>query len=125
MATYIGNAFSLGMLASFDRAILNVEELTLDRARDWVWGELSPTPSSRSYTSCVGHADTAALFSNLLVVPVPMNRCNVVLEPGDTILVGQYNGPRLPEGATSLPEGASIRWLLCTVVRNRSESSWW
>lgn len=25
-------------------------------------------------------------------------------------LVGQYRGPRLPDGATTLPEGATIEW---------------
>lgn len=43
--------------------------------------------------------------------PVPMNRVNVQLHPGDSALVGQYTGPRLPEGATQLPEGARILWL--------------
>ena len=26
--------------------------------------------------------------------------------------MGQYSGPRLPEGSTSLPEGATIKWYL-------------
>ena len=65
--------------------------------------------------SAVGHADTAAVFSAVLGVPVPCNRATVALKPGDVALVGQYSGPRLPEGATSLPEGAAIKWLVVGV----------
>jgi hypothetical protein len=32
------------------------------------------------------------------------------LAPGDVLLVGQYVGPRPPEGTTELPEGAEVRW---------------
>jgi len=72
---------------------------------------------SQEWVSCVGHADTALLFSNLLNTEVQMNRCSTSLQFGDVILVGQYNGPRLPEGATSLPEGAKIRWMMIEVDR--------
>ena len=65
--------------------------------------------------SAVGHADTAAVFSNVLGVAVPCNRATVALKDGDVALVGQYSGPRLPEGATSLPEGAAIKWLVVGV----------
>jgi hypothetical protein len=44
-----------------------------------------------------------------------MNRANVSLAAGDRVLVGQYSGPRLPEGTTTLPEGATIKWLVVTV----------
>lgn len=65
-----------------------------------------------SPVSAVGHADTARLFTSLLGTPVPANRISVTLKMWDILLVGQYNGPRLPEGCTTLPEGASIRWWL-------------
>ena len=60
--------------------------------------------------SVVGHADTAAVFSTVLGRDVPYNRATIKLADGDHLLVGQYIGPRLPEGATSLPEGATIEW---------------
>jgi hypothetical protein len=44
-------------------------------------------------------------------MPVPTNRATVSLKKGDTVVVGQYRGSRLPEGATTLPEGATIQWL--------------
>lgn len=105
---YIGNAFSLNMLPSWAfGGNLRFQRLTLEQARDLV--------QEFDYTSAVGHADVAALFTEALGVPVPMNRINAELLPGlddDRILVGQYFGPRLPEGTTTLPEGAEIRWVL-------------
>lgn len=65
--------------------------------------------------SAVGHADTAAIFSSELRVPVITNRATVSLKKGDVVLIGQYRGPRLPEGATILPDGATIQWFLVTV----------
>lgn len=62
--------------------------------------------------SFVGHADTARIFSNVLGVPVECRRESIRLERGEKALVGQYVGPRLPEGATELPEGAKIVWML-------------
>ena len=67
--------------------------------------------------SAVGHADTAAVFSSVLGVPVPCNRATVTLKEGDVALVGQYSGPRLPEGCSTLPEGATIKWVVVGVTK--------
>ena len=64
----------------------------------------------REVVSCIGHADTAAILSGILGMDLPPNRVSVKLTDHDTLLVGQYIGPRLPEGATTLPEGATIEW---------------
>lgn len=66
--------------------------------------------------SVVGHAPTAAVFSEQLGMPVSVNRATVALKQGDTVVVGQYTGPRLEEGATTLPAGATIKWLLVKVT---------
>lgn len=100
----ICNAFSLNMLAALD-ARLKVREVSLDEAR----------ALAAEGQSAVGHADTAAVFSAVLGVSVPAARTTVRLASGDAVLVGQYVGPRLPEGATVLPEGATIRWAVVTV----------
>lgn len=100
----IGNAFSLNMLGEFPASV-EVEKVSRERAAE----------IAKTATSVVGHADTAAVFSSVLGVPVPANRATVTLNKGDALLVGQYRGPRLPEGATTLPEGAAIDWLLVTV----------
>jgi hypothetical protein len=62
-----------------------------------------------SVASAIGHADTANIISALLGVEVPMARVSVpVLVPGDVHYLALYQGPRLPEGATALPEGATL-----------------
>jgi len=99
------NAFSLNMLTAHP-AVIETRPVSLEEARRLV---------ADGFESAVGHADTAAIFSGLLGVPVPMERRTVQLAPGETALVGQYSGPRLPEGATTLPPGATITWLLVTV----------
>lgn len=110
MTCYLGNAFSAGMLDTLVEDSVNVTFtlLTVEQASAWV-REHAPR-------SCVGHADTAALVSALLGTSVALNRVSTSLRPGDKLLVAQYNGPRLPEGATSLPEGATLRWILATLA---------
>ncbi len=61
-------------------------------------------------SSCVGHADIAAIMSGILNFDVPFNRETIQAVPGDLIILGQYAGPRLPEGTTQLPEDAKISW---------------
>jgi hypothetical protein len=106
MGRYVGNAFSLGMLDGGQRHMIDVLPLSVYEAQDW---------AAEGFVSVVGHADTALLLTELLGQEVKMNRIGLSLEPGDQLLVGQYNGPRLPEGATSLPEGATVRWYLLNV----------
>jgi hypothetical protein len=55
--------------------------------------------------SCVGHPDTAK------VLGVSCNRANIALETGDVLYVAQLVGGRLPEGATTLPEGFTFKFL--------------
>lgn len=108
---YLGNAFSLGMMddlhhpngMTFVREV-RISGETLESAKRWL--------KEGPWESCVGHADTAALLSRTLGLDVPMRRVTTSLHEDDQILVAQYTGPRLPEGATSLPEGARIRWFL-------------
>lgn len=101
---YLLNAFSLNMLGDIPASV-QVEEVGADRAAEL----------AREAESAVGHADTAAVFSAVLGVEVPAQRQTVALTKGQSALVGQYRGPRLPEGATQLPEGATIQWIVVTV----------
>ena len=100
---YLLNAFSLNMIVG--NADIEIREITRAMA-----ASLAP-----ACVSAVGHTDTAAVFSSVLGVHVPCNRATVALKEGDVALVGQYSGPRLPEGATSLPEGATIKWMVVGV----------
>lgn len=100
---FLTNAFSLNMLPlPFNARCI---PLTVAEASEM----------AKTATSAVGHADTAAVFSDVLGVPVAYNRATIQLASGDKMLVGQYKGPRLPEGATTLPEGATIQFMLVEV----------
>jgi hypothetical protein len=109
---FLLNAFSVSMVP--EGAVVKFTPLDMDQARSW----------ARDGTSAVGHVDTARLFAGLLGRDVPVNRASVTLTTGSVALVGQYSGPRLPEGATALPEGATISWFLATVsALDRAETS--
>lgn len=102
----IANAFSLNMLMG---------DVTLDvmRANELFVRKLvvGADDGKRGFRSIVGHADTATVFSGILGAMIPVNRETYTFNPEtDLLVVGQYSGPRLPEGATSLPEGARITW---------------
>jgi len=94
------NAVSVNMVP-VQGATLRIRPINLDEAKEIV---------SIGFTSAIGHADTANVVGGMLGVPIPANRVSVQLGFGDEALVAQYLGPRLPEGATSLPEGATIRF---------------
>ena len=124
MATIIvSNAFSINMLPewrwepdyieededleehSYLTTPVVIQPITLEQAR--------AIANSNSLISAVGHEPTAQLFSSLLGRRIQYRRAHLELGPGeDVMLVGQYRGPRLEEGATELPEGAKIRWAL-------------
>jgi len=87
MNVYLGNAFSLQML-SRDITSANLKVTKVDTL-----------PDVSTMTSVVGHPDTAA------VLGVPCNRVNLTLNAGDVLYVAQLVGGRLPEGATTLPDG--------------------
>ena len=96
------NAFSLGMLDG-QSAFLRFSPVPITSVRAQVARE--------GVQSHIGHADTAALLSALLDADIPMIRDGfsfVTLPADDAVIVAQYNGTRLQEGATSLPDGARI-----------------
>jgi hypothetical protein len=95
------NAFSLNMLAAYP-AQPRFIELSLKEVKEAI---------ASGVESGVGHADTAAVFADTIGIDVPMNRMTVSLKKGDVAIIGQYRGPRLPEGCKTLPEGASIQWI--------------
>ena len=104
----ICSAFSLNMLANLN-ANISVRPIALQDVKDFA--------ERYGLESAVGHPDTAAVFSSQVGVEVPQNRVTVALKPGDRLVVGQYRGPRLPEGATELPPDATIAWCLVVIRR--------
>ena len=69
-----------------------------------------------SAESVIGHADTAAVVSDLLGRECAFNRTSVKLERGDVLFVAQVVGGRLPEGATTLPEGMALTFVKVELV---------
>lgn len=108
---YVSNAFSFNMF-NFVPEVLVQTELTVQEASNFLKKEV--------FESVFGHADSAKLVSDMLDVEIVFNRSNQKFSYGDKILVIQYNGPRLPEGATSLPEGAGFKFIL---VEPRTKNS--
>ena len=90
---YISNAFSLQMLTG--DAMISVKEITADD-----FNKVKATAKS-----VVGHKDTAT------VLGVEFNRENITLNKGDVLYVAQIIGGRLPEGATTLPDGFKFKFL--------------
>ncbi len=94
----LGNAFSLNMVSLEGMMLIKATKI---QAKD------IPTDC----VSVIGHEDTARVVSGILGFEVPANRTTVTLTEKDTLYVAQYKGPRLPEGATELPEGATIEFI--------------
>ena len=99
MTLYLTNGFSLNMLQP---EIACSCRLTVREYR----GTEAVVKGARSI---VGHADMARLLG------VPMHRETVQLGYDDQCIVAQYTGPRLPEGCTILPDGASIKLYFVTI----------
>lgn len=89
---YVTNAFSLNMLENHMNKLV-VTQITQKQFNRVLQGD---------YTSAVGHQEIAELLK------VPYNRVTLKVKKGDVLYVAQYSGPRLEEGATQLPEGATI-----------------
>jgi hypothetical protein len=88
------NAFSLQMVKTIPCYIYMEEVIELPK-------------NLKSY---IGHADTAN------VLGVPHNRENISLETNDVFYVAQLQGGRLPEGATTLPEGFSFKYFRGRII---------
>ena len=97
---YLGNAFSLQMVA--DNAIICKVEV-------------SPEQVPVNAESIIGHKDTATVVSSILGRNVPCNRASVMLSDEDELYVAQIVGGRLPEGATTIPDGMEIKFYRITV----------
>lgn len=105
---YLTNAFSLQMLDLEKVNTIVTTPLTEEEVKKIL---------SKGFVSAVGHQDTAGVLTTLLGVDIPFNRINVTLTPGDSLVVAQLIGGRLPEGSTTLPEGFSFKFLKVELVR--------
>lgn len=105
---YVGNAIADAMF--YSRGDCQIQRLPL-RLHEAV-----EILQAYPFTSCVGHTSTASLYSETLGLPIEANRVSISLDFGDAILIGAYQGPRLPEGCTSLPKGATLNWVVYVVI---------
>lgn len=104
---YITNSFSLNILPPLDtntHHLLEVTRISPAMAADIL--------ANHSWQSAIGHSDMAMLVSRMLPLghDIPANRVNVSMDVDDIALVAQYSGPRLPAGASRLPNDAEIRF---------------
>lgn len=115
---YLVNAFSLNMLPDdFDGGSVSITRMTTAGA-----ALLAYANRGAGLTNAIGHPDTDRVVRGMLAEVVgkspddlpapPEGRPTVTLGPGDALIVAQYRGPRLPAGATKLPEGARIDFYL-------------
>ena len=104
----IANAFSIQMLP----------EMGAEVSFKAVSVEMAKAAISSGFVSAIGHADTAAVVSADLGVDVPSNRASIKLVQGDSLLVAQLVGGRLPEGATRLPDGFAIKYFMVDVMED-------
>lgn len=95
------NAFSLSMLP--------LEAMNFIRVK-----KINPNEVPADVESAIGHVDTAKVVSSMLGFEVKPNRVSIKMSESDVLYVAQYTGPRLPEGATTLPEGASLEFFEVT-----------
>lgn len=103
---YIGNAFSLNMITDIigDGMVIKIYPLTTEEVKNVL--------SANKFQSIVGHEDTANILTNMLGIKIQFNRTTARLSKNDELIVAQYTGPRLEQGATSLPEGARIQFYM-------------
>ncbi len=101
MKKFLVNAFSIQMLLG--SATVKFEEIT-------------PKDIPTDVVSAIGHIDTANVISDLLGFKIDMNRINISLDKNTELYVAQLVGGRLPEGATTLPEGSSFKFFKVTII---------
>ena len=100
----LANAFSINMLIG--NSVVRFTQITAEQAREMLGDNVE---------SFIGHTDTANVLSTILGVPILVNRASFTAQQGEQFIVAQFSGPRLPEGTTSLPEGAKITFWLVEV----------
>ncbi len=107
---YIVNAFSLNMLP--DEVIL-FRPVMLHASKRFVIDAIRRAQENKyeGVECAIGHPDTARVVMNDLGLDLPCERKAITFRPGaDKLIVAQYRGPRLPEGATELPDDATIEY---------------
>lgn len=112
----LANAFSLNMLnTEVETHVLVTKRISKEEAKELLKDGVE---NYKGFENYIGHKDIANVVSNELGLPVEMNekRPNLMLNPVDLVIVAQYIGPRLPEGATELPPNARIEYFTVQII---------
>jgi hypothetical protein len=114
MTVYLTNAFSLNMVVD-DHISCEFTKVQPETAAEIIDGVVG----TGYFINAIGHPDTDAVVRHQLsqwlgdVIPAGQ-RANVYAQNEFKHVIAQYRGPRLPEGTTSLPEGATIEYWVAT-----------
>lgn len=100
------NAFSINMFPDLVGRVVRFTPMSTEMASDLV----QEAASLNDLFGAIGHQDTATIVNGLLGIEIVHSRATVKFSPRDTLVVAQYTGPRLPEGTTTLPEGAAVNF---------------
>ena len=109
---YLSNAFSINMLPNHSEMDVSFQRITVGLASALL-------REASTVVNGIGHSDTDYLVRNELMILDEVgegNRVNIKLGEKAHLIVAQYSGPRLPEGTTSLPRGAEIKYFLVTLT---------
>lgn len=109
MTTFVSNAFSFNM----------VEEAVISEGFDMLVDQVDVSAVSKVIGNdakfSMSARATETLFQSLTGVAVTVPRNPIKLTYDDSLLVMQYNGPRIPDGCTAIPVGGSIKFLMVTI----------
>ena len=124
LITVLTNAFSLNMMNIGLVADIRIVPLT-----DWQAAQICYIANIKGlFQNAIGHYDTDVVVRDLLAnaldsraTNLPFgNRVSVEMTETTTIIVAQYKGPRIMEGATSLPNGAKIEFFQVQILPRNS-----
>ena len=105
---YLVNAFSLNMLQFADQELtISFKPISSNAAQGLL--------HSSEFKNAIGHPTTDTVIRSQLNIDQAGERMNVLLVDEDQLVVAQYRGPRLGEGATELPHNATIEYYLVTL----------
>lgn len=96
------NAFSVNMLSDPKNQV-TFDKVPPDHVQDLV-------DSYLRMKSFIGHKETSDILSEMFNADIPQNRISYKMQASDVVILAQYTGPRLAEGATTLPPGAKIEF---------------
>lgn len=111
MTTFVSNAFSFNMVS--DEVIASGFDMLVDRVE---CDDIKRIVDAETKFSMSARA-TETLFTALTGVQIEGEREQIKLEYDDSLIVMQYNGPKLEVGCTEVPTGGIIKFLTVTIKR--------